>query len=131
MKYLIDTSILIEIEKNNKDVIKQLSDIPFLLENNLNISLFSYCEFYFGLIKKNKKNKHSYLQRLNKYNVYDPNLSTAALFSELLFSLRERGKLIQHFDIFIAATAIENNFTVITKDKLFLNIREVRTILIK
>ncbi len=58
MNYLLDTNILIEIEDNNPNLIKQLEQIKISQEGKIFISIFSFSEFFYGIIRKNPKSKN-------------------------------------------------------------------------
>ena len=131
MNFLVDTSTLIEIENNNEVVVKGLER----LRNNtpqasLYISIFTYSEFYYGIINKSEKNKHKVVERLNDYPLLNTTRKTAIVFSELLHSVKKKGKIIPHFDLFIAALAIENDMMLITGDNHFKEIPELKSIIL-
>jgi len=130
MSFLIDTSVLIEIENNNKEIIKQ---IELLKRDNvdLHISIFTFCEYYFGIINKNKVNKEKIVERLNDYKLINTTKTTGITFCEVLSYLKKKGKLIPHFDIFIAAIGIEYNLTLITIDNHFKEIPQLKQIILK
>jgi len=128
MNFLVDTSILIEIENNNEAAIKELeqlrNDMP---QASLYISIFTYSEFYFGIINKSEKNKNKVVERLNDYPLLNTTRKTAIIFSELLHLVKKKGKMIPHFDLFIAALAIENDMVLITGDNHFKEIPQLRS----
>ena len=131
MNFLVDTSTLIEIENNNEVVVKGLER----LRNNtpqasLYISIFTYSEFYYGIINKSEKNKHKVVERLNDYPLLNTTRKTAIVFSELLHSVKKKGRIIPHFDLFIAALAIENDMMLITGDNHFKEIPELKSIIL-
>ncbi|MEK6905890.1 MAG: type II toxin-antitoxin system VapC family toxin [Nanoarchaeota archaeon] len=131
MNFLVDTSVLIEIENNNEVVVKGLER----LRNNtphasLYISIFTYSEYYYGIIDKSEKNKHKVVERLNDYPLLNTTKKTAIVFSELLHSVKKKGKMIPHFDLFIAALAIENDMILITRDNHFKEIPELKSIIL-
>ncbi len=131
MNFLVDTSTLIEIENNNEVVVKGLER----LRNNtpqasLYISIFTYSEFYYGIINKSEKNKNKVVERLNDYPLLNTTRKTAIVFSELLHSVKKKGKIIPHFDLFIAALAIENDMMLITGDNHFKEIPELKSIIL-
>ncbi len=131
MNFLVDTSTLIEIENNNEVIVKKLER----LRNNtpqasLYISIFTYSEYYYGIINKSEKNKNKVVERLNDYPLLNTTKKTAIVFSELLHSVKKKGKIIPHFDLFIAALAIENEMVLITGDNHFKEIPELKSIIL-
>ncbi|HLC71912.1 MAG TPA: type II toxin-antitoxin system VapC family toxin [Candidatus Nanoarchaeia archaeon] len=131
MNFLVDTSILIELENNNEAVIKELEqlrkDTP---QASLYISIFTYSEYYSGVINKSEKNKTKLMERLGEYPLLNTTRKTAFLFSELLHLLKKKGKMVPHFDLFIAALAIENDLVLITGDNHFKEIPELKSIIL-
>ncbi|NQV91635.1 PIN domain-containing protein [Candidatus Woesearchaeota archaeon] len=130
MSYLIDTSILIEIENNNKEVINQIEKLPHVLDLGLQISLFTFTEFYYGLVNKIDKNKNKYLERLGKYKVFNPTHQTSIIFCEIVHNSQQNGNPIAQFDAFIAATALQHSMTLITLDKNFSKVDKLKTIIL-
>jgi len=55
------------------------------------------------------------------------NLITAAYYGKIKNNLRLKGKPIPENDIWIAAAALQNNLTVITRDKHFLEIDLIKS----
>lgn len=131
MNYLIDTSTLIEIENNNELVLKELEKIRASTSSGaLYLSIFAYSEYYSGVINKSEKNKNKIMERLNEYPLLNTTKKTAIIFSELLHQLKKKGKVIPHFDLFIAALAIENDMVLITGDNHFKEIPELKRIIL-
>ncbi|MBU1876699.1 MAG: type II toxin-antitoxin system VapC family toxin [Nanoarchaeota archaeon] len=130
MGYLVDTSILIEIENNNHRIIEEIEKLRHSAETNLFISIFNFCEIYYGAINKNEKNKSKTVERLNEYDLLNTTQKTGKIFCELLCELKKAGKLIPYFDLFIAAIAVENNLTLITEDNHFRNISRLHQVIL-
>src|SRR3989338_2700395 len=103
MHLVLDTNILIEIENNNKKIIEQLEQLKNMYPQNLSITIFNLCEFYYGAINKNEKHKHLILERLSQYNLFNTTSKTAIIFCELLSKLKTRGTIIPQFDLLIAS----------------------------
>jgi len=59
---------------------------------------------------------------LSSLEIFLPTPSTSELYAQIYSKLRHSGKLIGDFDIMIAAICIENNLTLVTRDKDFSNI---------
>ena len=70
------------------------------------------------------------VERLNDYPLLNTTKKTAIVFSELLHSVKKKGKMIPHFDLFIAALAIENDMILITRDNHFKEIPELKSIIL-
>ncbi len=131
MNFLLDTSILIELENNNVLVIKELEKIRISTSpGKLYISIFSYSEYYSVVINKSEKNKTKLMEKLDEYSLLNTTKRTAIIFSELQHLLRRNGKTIPHFDLFIAALAIENDMMLITGDNHFKDLPQLKSIIL-
>ena len=128
MGFLIDTNLLIEIENNNKNIIAEIDKLKHSSDAELFITIFNFCEVYYGAINKNKKNKEKVLQRLDEYKLLNTTKTTGIIFSELLSEMKYSGKLSPQFDLFIATLAIENNLTLITADNHFKNVSKLKLV---
>ncbi len=131
MSFLLDTSVLIEIENNNLDVISQIEALNHGHRGELCISIFNFTEFYFGAMNKNEKNKEKVKERLSEYQLLNTTQKTGEIFCEILHQLTKTGKLVTQFNVFIAAFALENNLTLISLDNHFQQIPGLKLVLLK
>jgi len=128
MSYLLDTSVLIEIENDVKAVIDTIRALP---EGNFYISIFTFCEYYRGFVKKSDAVKAKVIEELNKYILLDTSKKTGICFVELLETLSKKGEVLPHFDVFIAAFAKTHHLTLITRDNHFKRLeKEINVILV-
>ena len=119
MSFRLDTSVLIEVENDNSHIIEQISSLQKSVKEDLCLTIFTFCEFYYGAMNKSEKNKEKVKERLNQYGLLNTSQASAVIFCELLHQLQKRGKTIPHFDLFIAALALEHNLTLLTTDQHF------------
>lgn len=126
MSFIIDTSILIEIENENDSVIQQISKLKDAPKAELCLTVFNFCEFYFGALEKSEKNKEKVKQRLSIYRILHTTERTSLIFCDLLYKLKKKGAVLPHFDIFIAAFALEHDYTLLTADRDFERIPELK-----
>ncbi len=131
MSFLLDTSILIEIENGNKSVIKKIDALKRAPKAGLYISVFTYAEFFFGFRNRTEKNKQKAKERLHSYNLLNTTQKTAEIFCTILHTLTERGMVVPHFDVFIAALAIEHGLTIVTTDEHFNSISGLKRIVFR
>ncbi len=131
MGYLIDTNVLIEIEYDNKEIIQQIEEFQRVNKDNLFISIFTFSEFYYGILRKSPKNKEKLVERLNDFGLINTSKKSGIIFCEILSQLKDAGKIIPQFDAFIAALAIENDLTLITLDEHFKLVPNLKVILLK
>lgn len=124
MNLILDTSIIIEIERGNHMINEWLNELKKTYPAPPEISFISYFEFLFGLRKKSVKNKEKSREFLELFNV----LQTSNTTAEYLVLLKDKYELPLS-DLLIAAQVIENNGVLITKDKDFEKIEELQKII--
>ena len=116
MTFIVDTNVLIDIENNNEQIITQIKAFS---QEPLYITFFTFCEFYLGIMNKSEKNKEKFLNRISEYPLLNTSKNTALIFCDLLNHLQKEGKTISYFDLFIASLTIEYTMTLLTLDKDF------------
>ena len=131
MGFLIDTNILIEIESNNSKIIQKIDDFKKANGENLFISIFTFSEFYYGILRKSPKNKEKLVERLSDFGLVNTSKQSGIIFCEIMSQLKDAGKIIPQFDAFIAALAIENDLTLITLDEHFKLVPNLKVIVLE
>lgn len=129
MNYVLDTSILIEIENGNKEIIQKIQDLKRTPFADLCITIFTYCEYYYGAIEKNQAHKEKIKQRLLQYKILNTSVETASRFCELFSLLKKKGKSLPQFDTFIAAITLEHDGLLLTSDTDFEQIPGLKKII--
>ena len=122
MAYLIDTDIIIFALRGDKTVLVKFEEnknIP------ISISLITYAELVFGA--KRSGNEQKNMLKVNRireiYPVEELNIGIMELFADIKANMYSKAKRIEDMDLFIAATAIYNDLTLVTnKTKHFRNI---------
>jgi predicted nucleic acid-binding protein len=122
MTYVLDTSVLIEVENENKEIIEKINALKDRPAAELSLTIFTFCEFYYGVINKSEKNKEKVLVRLNYYTLLNTTQQAGIIFCDLLSHLARKGQPIPDFDLFIAAIAIASGATLITRARHFKDI---------
>ncbi len=115
---LIDTNILIEVYRNNKNIIETVQNIG---QHNIAISTITFAELLYG--SRNKKELQLIRKDISTLTVIDINETVSAKFIELIGEYALSHKLAIP-DALIAATAICNNlplYTLNKKDFQFIN----------
>jgi predicted nucleic acid-binding protein len=130
MTLVLDTSILIDIERNNKDTINILKKIKEDHPDTPYLTLISHFEFLLGIKEKKPKNEEKALNLLGLFPVLSTTKSTSKYLADLKYKYDKKGLLLPLADLLIAAQVIENNMTLITKDKDFERIEEINNKLI-
>lgn len=126
MHYLIDTNIIIYRLKNLGNV-----NANFLKnkDKHMSLSVISYGELVFGAKKSKAVEKN--METVNAIKSIFPLLEITSeimnIFGEVKAYTQKIGKTIDDMDLLIAATAITNNFTLVTHNtKHFKNIPNLK-----
>ena len=126
MHYLIDTNIIIYRLKNLGNV-----NANFLKnkDKHMSLSVISYGELVFGAKKSKAVEKN--METVNAIKSIFPLLEITSeimnIFGEIKVYTQKIGKTIDDMDLLIAATAITNNFTLVTHNtKHFENIPNLK-----
>ncbi len=126
MHYLIDTNIIIYRLKNLGNV-----NANFLKnkDKHISLSVISYGELVFGAKKSKAVEKN--METVNAIKSIFPLLEITSeimnIFGEIKAYTQKIGKTIDDMDLLIAATAITNNFTLVTHNtKHFKNIPNLK-----
>ena len=122
MAYLIDTDIIIFALRGDKTVLAKFEEnknIP------ISISLITYAELVFGA--KRSQNERTNMLKVNRireiYPVEELNIGIMELFADIKANMYSKAIKIEDMDLFIAATAIYNDLTLVTNNtKHFRNI---------
>ena len=122
MKYLADTNILIAFINNEQKIIEK-----FNLIDEVYVSCISIGELFLGANLSMKKDKNIFLinSLLACCKMYDINLQTAKFYAKIKADLRQIGKPIPDNDMWIVATALENNLVIASRDKHILNLNNI------
>lgn len=111
--YFLDSSVIVEYLRNNKNIIDFIDSFPY----DLSSSYVVKAELYEGVnLSKDKKIAKSKLELFfnGLSKVYSLTNSSSKIFGEIRSNLRTKGNLIEDFDILIASTCISNNLPLVT-----------------
>ena len=122
MAYLIDTDIIIFALRGDKTVLAKFEEnknIP------ISISMITYAELVFGA--KRSGNEQKNMLKVNRireiYPVEELNIGIMEVFADIKTKMYAQPIRIEDMDLFIAATAIYNDLTLVTNNtKHFKNI---------
>ena len=121
--FLVDTNIVIEIFDGNKDIADKLNKLSEFF-----VSTVVQGELQVGINRVTNKARH--LRKLNGFldlcTVIDIDRITAQYYGEAIATLYKKGKPIPVNDVWIAATAMQYNLTLITRDKHFKEIENLK-----
>jgi tRNA(fMet)-specific endonuclease VapC len=113
MTYLVDSDYVADYLKGRMPATTLLDH---LFSEGLAISIVTFAEVYEGIHYGHQQSHYKAVFRrfLAGVSVLGINRSTARLFAVIRGELRRKGQLIPHPDLFIAATAIHHNLTLVT-----------------
>jgi tRNA(fMet)-specific endonuclease VapC len=115
-RYLLDTNIVVAMFGEVQAVEAHVSQADAVY-----VPVAVLAELYFGAYKSGRVQKN--VQRVDKLvatsNVLDCDVETARQFGIIKNQLRARGRPIPDNDIWIAATALQHDLTLATRDSHF------------
>lgn len=130
MTLLLDTSILIDLERKRKSTQDKLHELSRNYPDKPKIAFITLFEILLGSKEKNELNQQRCLNFLEQFTVLQTSTRTAPLLAELKYIYDKKGISLSLSDLLIATLAIEHGLIIVTKDKDFEVISEVRKIMI-
>lgn len=119
--YLLDADWIISFLNGRRDAFEL---IERLADEGLAMSVITYGEIYEGVLSTASPTHH--LGRLDEFadrvDVILPDTGVARHYGIIRSDLRSRGQLIPDNDIWIAATALAHDLTVVSRDQHFMRI---------
>ena len=114
--YLLDTSVLLDFLKGKRHAVEILQN----LKGKLTSSVVCLAELYDGIYRSHNKEQQEklileFFNNLDTY--YNVDEQVAKKFGELRAELKQQGNIIEDIDLFIAATCLVYNLTLITFNK--------------
>jgi len=116
MRYLLDTNICVYFLKQNAKIVDKITSIP---TKDLAISCFNLTELLYGAYNSEYMDKN--LERVryleNTIEVMPFDRKAVENYAVIKSALKKQGKLIDDFDILIAAVALSNSMVLVTNNK--------------
>lgn len=127
MKYLVDTTWIIEYLRGSREVIQRLRS---LRAEGLAVSIISVAELYEGVFRSNNPsgNEGKLKDFLSGVAVLGIDEEVCKLFGRERARLRRSGGTVGDMDLLIASTALHNGLTVLTADTDFRRVAGLNTI---
>ena len=115
MAYLIDTDIIIFALRKDKSVLikfEENKNIP------ISISMITYAELIFGAKRSQNEQQNMIKVRhiRDLYPIEELNEGVMEVFADIKAKMFNNGMRIEDMDLFIAATAIYNDLTLVTNN---------------
>lgn len=114
--YLLDTSVIIDYLRGKEKTVDLVDNI----EGNLTSSYVCLAELFEGVYRVNDR-KHVKEAVLNFFTslttIFGLNFEIAESFGKIRKELKTKGNIIEDIDIFIAATSIVYDLTLVTHNK--------------
>lgn len=119
MTLLLDTSILIDLERGDKKTQERLHELSKIHPHPAMLSFMTYVEFLVGIEGLPLTKKASLKEFLMEFPVLHTTNQTAIILSTIKHKCNKQGLQKSLTDLFIASQAIENKLTLATKDRDF------------
>jgi len=115
--YLVDTDIIIYWLKDTYPQIKK--KIEKIEDGCIFISSITVAELYFGAYNSSKLDDNLKLisELISEINILNFDPKSGEQFGKIKADLKNKGKMLNDSDLFIAATAISNNLTLVTNNE--------------
>ena len=116
---VLDTNIIIEIERKNKKLLFFLRDYLGKYPTIPYISFPTYAEFYYNYVGRKMSDQERAKQSLEVYEIIHTTKRSSQLLAEIKYYLDRDGKSIPIFDAVIASIVLDNNAVLLTSDSHF------------
>lgn len=127
MKYLVDTTWVIEYLRGNQDIIQRLQTYS---AEGLAIAIVSMAELYEGVFRSNNPAGNETILKdfLTGVTVLGIDEEVCIIFGREMARLRQVGMTVGDLDLLIAATALRHDLTLLTADRDFERVEHLNTI---
>lgn len=130
MTLVFDTSVIIDVENSESETIERLKELSKIHSAPGTVTFMNYLEFINGLHIKSIKNKEKSMIFIEMFHFLSPTKKTAVILSDLKRKYDNLGKSFSLSDLLIASQVIENNMVLVTRDKSFQEIEEMKKIIL-
>ena len=122
---LMDTNVIVRVLNGDRELINELSKISSLCTCTVVLGELMYGAAKSEHVVQNKQNAKSFCSR---YPLLGVSNIVAEFYGEIKKDLLSHGNVMPENDMWIAATALANDMTVITQDKHFEHIQNLMVI---
>ncbi len=110
-QYLLDTCVCIALIKKVPSVIENIRRVGL---GNCKISEITLAELFFGAFKSGKEKHFLDVDVIKGLFEQYPITNSLREYGDIRWQLEHMGKKIDHFDLLIGATALHENFVLVT-----------------
>ena len=125
MSVILDTSILIELQRGDQTVRREIQSLSRRFPATPSITFLNVFEYLVG-IRTLTKRKAQAIKLLENFEVINTTAKTAEVMASLRSKYDKLGVVVSLSDLLIAGLAIENDMLLVTSDKDFEVIKELR-----
>lgn len=122
---LMDTNVIVRVLNGDRELINELLKISSLCTCTVVLGELMYGAAKSAHVVQNKQNAKSFCSR---YPLLGVSNIVAEFYGEIKKDLLSHGNVMPENDMWIAATALANDMTVITQDKHFEHIQNLMVI---
>ena len=122
---LMDTNVIVRVLNGDRELINELSKISSLCTCTVVLGELMYGAAKSAHVVQNKQNVKNFCSR---YPLLGVSNIVAEFYGEIKKDLLSHGNVMPENDMWIAATALANDMTVITQDKHFEHIQNLMVI---
>ncbi|MBW2968580.1 PIN domain-containing protein [Candidatus Woesearchaeota archaeon] len=119
MAIVLDTSVLVALEKDNKDIISKLRKISEFHKTRPFVASISLAEIMCGALNQNIKKQIKVIENFKDYHILNSSFSSSMILANFSHVLNKKGKRIPITDLIIASIAIDNDLNLVTLDNHF------------
>ncbi len=127
-RYFVETSVIVKFLRNKGDAVEVLGN----LKGELSSSFVCLAELYEGIYRVRDKGRaekavSNFFTGLSE--VYGLDKEVAENFGRIRAELKRKGKVIEDMDIFLAATCLAHNLTLVTYNtKHFERVKDLKVL---
>lgn len=126
MALVLDTSALISLEKEESVIIEKIKELSKEHEPPVFVTFISIFEFLIGLKLSSLNQKTAARNFLNQFSILNTTNETAEIMERLKSEYDRKGHLMSLADLIISSLVIENKMVLLTKDKDFAEIEQLK-----
>ncbi|MEK6960851.1 MAG: type II toxin-antitoxin system VapC family toxin [Nanoarchaeota archaeon] len=130
MTLVLDSSILFDMEKGFLPTIEKLAVLTREDRSPPAITFVNHFEFLAGVYRRRGKHDEVHLVFINKFIVLQTTRATSMILSSLKNKYDSLGVGISLSDLIITALCIENGMTLVTRDRDFEKIAELKKVIL-